>query len=368
MKLFEGKSKTERNKTIAAIVLGVLSLAVLYYAFFGGSSPARTTANTKPSPTPARSTASKDGPSRVEMPSAQDQMLDMTTQEVVYNRASFYAPDPGRNIFAFYEPPKPTPYVPTPTPFRTPPPATPLPTPDIQIASVNPQSIYAGSNSFRMDISGDRFTPDTKIYFEQQELPARFVSEQRMTADIPSVLIRSDGRRQIMAQTADGVKRSNPILFDINPPPKPQFQYVGMIARTRSNNDTAYFQESGKPLPTSARLNDIVGGRFRLMSISSAEVVLEDVNLGFRHRIALFVPPPPAASSQPPASTIPTRGFPTRNIPQQVNPNPRPPSSAPPQGIPGIPANIPRYTPPPSNVNTVRNTKNEVSENDDGRK
>lgn len=370
MKLFEGKSRSERNKMIAAIVLGVLSLAVLYYAFFAGSSSGRTSAGAKPTPTPTRGSATQTSPSRVEMPSEQDQMLDMTTQPIVYNASVFGVRDPGRNIFAFYEPPKPTPYQPTPMPVITPPPATPAPTPEIQIASMNPSSIYAGSNGFRIEIAGDRFTQDTKIYFDQQELPSTFVSEQRMTVDVPSVLIRNDGRRNIMAQTADGVRRSNIFLFDVQPPPRPQFQYVGMIARTRSNNDTAYFQESGKPLPTSARLNDVVGGRFRLMSISSAEVVLEDVNLGFRHRLALFVPPPPPATAQPPAVTVPGRGLPNREGFAPVNPNPQDPSGMPPQGIPGIPANVPRIAQPPSNTNRIMpaNTKREVQDDDDGRK
>jgi hypothetical protein len=119
-----------------------------------------------------------------------------------------------------------------------------------------------------MEIAGDKFTPDTKIYMDQQELPSTFISETRMTADVPNVLIRNDGQRRIMAQTADGTKYSNQITFDIQPAPKPQFTYIGMIARKRSNNDTAYFQEPGKQMPTSARLNDVVGGRFRLVSIS----------------------------------------------------------------------------------------------------
>ena len=67
-----------------------------------------------------------------------------------------------------------------------------------------------------------------------------------------------------------------------------------MIARKRGNNDTAYFQETGKPLPFGARLNDVVSGRFRLVSISSGEVVFEDTSLGFRHRLALYRPAPGA--------------------------------------------------------------------------
>lgn len=344
MKLFEGKSKTERNKTIAAIVLGALCLIVLFMAFgrgFFSSGTSTRTSITTPTPTPA---ATARNSSRPEMPSSQDQFLDMTTQPIVYSPSFFGAPDPGRNIFAFYEPPKPTPYVPTPVPPTPFVPPSPTPPPPIQIAVINPQSVFAGSNGFRMDIVGDRFTPDTKIYFDMQEVPSTYISEQRMTADIPSVLIRNDGRPRIMAQTADGIKYSNRIELDVQQPPKPQFQYIGMVARKRGNNDMAYFKEANKELPTIARLNDVVAGRFRLISISAEQAVFEDVTLGFRHRVALFNPPPTSAPAQP-GGVLPGRGLPGAG-PQTmvpVNPDFQPPAAN--SRIPGIPDNTSIYAP-----------------------
>ncbi len=369
MKFFEGKTKSERNKTIAAIVLGAACLIVLFFAFgrgmFGGKT---TTVAVKPSPTPKK--PNNANPGDLEMPSVEQQMLDMTTQPVIYNRASFFAPDPGRNIFAFYEPPKPTPWVPTPFPVRVETPPPPQPTPEIIIAAVNPQSVYAGSDGFRMDIAGDRFTPDTKIYFEQQELPASFISEQRMTADIPGVLLRGDGRRLIMAQTADGTRRSNQINLEIQPPPKPTFQYIGMIARKRSNNDTAYFKEPGKELPTSARLNDIVGGRFRLVSISEEKTILQDINLDF-NRVTLQIQPAPTTSSQPggggPGGFPGRVGFPGgRESYTPMNPNPGIPATGTNSRIPGIPDNVPRYVPPASNSNRPPSNAKQDVDDDDG--
>ncbi|MEO7660209.1 MAG: hypothetical protein ABIV48_11395, partial [Pyrinomonadaceae bacterium] len=54
MVLFEGKTPTERNKIIAAIVLGVVALFALYLAFgpsFGGGTTTTVTVG-KASPTP----------------------------------------------------------------------------------------------------------------------------------------------------------------------------------------------------------------------------------------------------------------------------------------------------------------------------
>ena len=362
MKLFEGKTKSERNKIIAAMILGGACLIVLFYAFSPTIfSRGTTTATVKPSPTPRKQASGKSGsdPNQLGMPSVEDQALVMQTQPIVYRPSGFIGAAAGRNIFAFYEPPKPTPYVPTPIPVKSVPPPTPAPTPPIQLAAVNPQSVYAGSNGFRMEIAGNNFTPDTKIYMDQQELPTSYINETRMTADIPNVLIKNEGQRRLMAQTTDGTKHSNLVAFDIHPAPKPQVAYIGMIARKRANNDTAYFQETGKQTPTTARLNDVVGGRFKLVSVSDKEAIVEDVNLGFRHRITLK---PATATSSAQPSGQPGRGFPGRSEPGF-------PSSAPlptnPSRPPGIPANVPRYTPPASNSNRSPNQKRDDDDDDD---
>lgn len=356
------------------MVLGAACLLVLFFAFgrgmFGGGSKPT---SAKPSPSPKKgATTAQSNPGSVEMPSLDQQMLDMTTQPVVYNPSIFGTGDPGRNIFAFYEPPKPCTTCPTPVP-RTPepPPPSPSPTPEIILAAVNPQSVYAGSNGFRMDIAGDRFSPDTKIYFNQQELPSSFISEQRMTADIPGVLLRNEGSQTIMAQTADGTKRSQPVQLNVQAPPKPTFQYIGMIARKRANNDTAYFKEPGKDLPMTARLNDIVGGRFRVVSISEEKTVLQDTSLEFnRVTLPLYKPPASTITSQPTfpgGGPVRGGGFPGRETYTPMNPNPSMPGTGTNTRIPGIPDNIPRYVPPGgsnSNSNTRQPAKQDID--DDG--
>lgn len=339
MGIFEGKSPTEKKKIIAAGVLSLLALLSLYIAFgrglFGSSAKVAVTASPKPSISP------KISGGELKMPTQGEQNFDYQTTEVVYNPGSYAAPDAGRNIFAFYEPPPPIPY--SPTPFQPPPVKTPLPTPtpEFDVKGVNPESVYAGSKSFRLDINGDKFTPDARVYLSQSELPTTFVSPQRLAADVPASYIAQEGPRQIIVQTPDGKKYSSQIMLNVQAPPKPDFQYIGMIARKRYNNDTAYFLEQGKQVPISARLNDLVGSRFRLVSISAAETVFEDVNLGFRHKVPLYRPAPGSTASQPPGVRD---GFPGSGGFMPYNPNPNMP-----QNIPGIPENIPRYVPPGGN-------------------
>lgn len=331
------------------MVLGALALGSLFFAFGGPSMfSSGTKITVSASPTPKASSGIPTNPNDFKLPAQNDQILEYSSQPITYNGVAS-GPEPGRNIFAFYEPPppcKPGFDCPTP-PVKTPEPPTPTPTPDIMITFVNPQSVYAGSRGFRLEVSGERMQPDARVYFSQSELRTTFVNDQKIVAEVPANFITSEGPRQIIVQTADGKKHSNQVMLNIQAPPKPQFQYIGMIARTRSNNDTAYFTEQGRQTPLSARLSDIVGGRFRLMSISAEETVFEDVNLGFKHKVPLFRPAPGTITSTLPP-TRPGGNFRGGEtyVPYNANPGFQ---VQPGQSIPGIPDNIPRYIPPNAN-------------------
>lgn len=319
---------------IAAALLGILALVSLYFAFgrglFGGTStaaPPSATRETTRSPAGERSARS--------VPTTDAQNQEWLSTPVEYRPGSFSSPDAGRNIFAFYEPPPPGSILPVPTPFPTP---IPTPPPPLFVAYVTPQNIYAGGRSFRLEVNGDKFTRDTRIYFSQTQLPTTFLNEQRLAAEIPANMIATEGSRQIIVQSPDGKLYSNQLILNVQPPPKPQFQFVGAIARRLGNNDTAVFRDTEKRNEFSARLNDVVANRFRVLSISPEAVLLEDVNLGFRHRLELYRPPPGTLVSGPPTISqpgfIPGRGFdPTliQRAPRVVVPSNSAPANATPQ-------------------------------------
>ena len=359
MNPFAGKSPNERNKIIAALVLGTLALGSLFFAFGGSIFSRSPKVTVSVSPTPSPSATVPIEPVQKNVPTQSEQNFVWETTPVVYNGV-VSGPDPGRNIFAFYEPPKPcgdasNPCPPTPMkPIPTP---SPSPTPWIYVAGANPGSVYAGSRGFRIELTGDRMLPEGKIYFSQSELPTSFVNQQKMVADVPASLIAGEGPRQIMIQTPDGKKYSNAVTLNVQAPPKPGFQYIGMIARKRSNNDTAYFMDQGRQTPVSARLNDVVGGRFRLVSISAEETVFEDVSLGFKHKLPLFRPAPGTATGSP---IRPSQG--ENYVPYNPNTNFQ---VQPGQSIPGIPDNIPRYVPPNANRPPPPDKKDQ-DDDDDG--
>lgn len=339
MALFEGKTPTERNKMIVAAVLGVIALASLWFAFgpsFSGGSKTTVSVTGTPTPTP-RSVPATTTRADVALPSMQEQQFVYETTPVIYS-GPVSAPDAGRNIFAFYEPPPPCDPrkpgdcpTPTPPPPKPIPPPSPVPTPPIVLAYANPQSIYAGSRGFRLELGGDHIPPDARIFFNQTEMPTTYVSPQRAFADVPANMIAQESQKQVLMQTPDGKFYSNPVFVTVAAPPKPAYQYIGMKGGARYNNDTAYLIENGKTAPFGARLNDVVGGRFRLVDISRAEVIFEDTQLGFRHSISMV---PAVSGTGATGSAAP------------LNPTIQPFDPTTMKGIPGIPDNIPRYVPP----------------------
>lgn len=380
LNIFAGKSPTERNKIIAASVLGLMSLVSLYLAFGGsffGGKKTTVTVSASPSPSPSASVNSANL-TPITRPDDATILRDWTSTPINYSPGNYYAPDAGRNIFAFYEPPPPTPYSPTPyiaPDIPTPKPPTPTPTPPIMITYYNPQSVYAGSKTFRLQLNGEGFTSDSQILFNGSAMPTVFVGVNQIYTDIPANLILGEGPRQISVATPDGKKYSNQILLNVQAPPRPLFQYYGIVARKRSNNDTAYIKEQGKQDVTSARLGDTLENRFRLVSIAQREVIVEDVSLGFRHKVPL-VSEGGANNTGTGAGSGSglTRGGggttpPLQSCPPYCNnpPNLSDPSVSVPQNIPGIPNDIPRYTPPqPPRQDPNKESKDNLDVNDDG--
>jgi len=369
MNLFAGKSTTERNKMIAAIILGFVSLLALYLAF-GPSLFASSATSVRVTTTSTPRSGSSTSTRRVEAPSQDDRNLINSATTIDYRPGDYSAPDPGRNIFAFTEPPPPCPECPPPpTPVKTIPTPTPTPPPPYHVEFVTPQNIYAGSASFRLEVSGDKFEPVSRIYFRMAEMPTQFVSPQKLVANVPASMISSEGSAQVMVQSSDGTKYSEQVIINIQAPPKPQFQYVGTKLAARGNNDTGYFMETGKQTPTVARLGDVVGGRFRLVSISRSEAIFQDVNLPFKHPLKLFIPPPGTSTSpNGPVTTFgPARGFTQDpNNPNVYMPYPVTPGNVTPIEIaPGIPNN-PRVQQQPPNVRQPPPQKRDTKDDDDG--
>jgi hypothetical protein len=340
MKFLEGKTPSERKKIITALVLGVVTVCALFYTFvLSGGTPVKTKNPGNSNKTSANSNRSNSSSSETAQNPIQAPAPNEFIPTAIPDNPFPPLADGGtsRNIFAFYEPPPPAPKtelikdVPTPTP---------TPTPPIQLAAMNPSGAYAGTQGFQMELGGDRFTPDTKVLFNGVEIPTQFKSPQQLTAQVSAQNIAGEGKRQISLRTPDGKLFSNVLEFDVQPPPLPNFNFVGLVARKRYDNDTALLQNKQNKEYISVRLNDPVPDRFRVVSISSQEVWVVDTALKLRHKLA-FINEKDASR----AGVVPGQGI--RNssaAPPSLgfDPNAQPQF----QSIPGIPDNIPRYVPP----------------------
>jgi hypothetical protein len=361
MKLFEGKTPSERNKIIVALVLGVLSVLAIGNMIFSPFSGSKKNITVNLSPTPTASASpNRTGDVVTGSLPKQSEIDDIYTRIPVSVQYPPGAGDAGRNIFAFYEPPIPTPF--SPTPFvvkevKTPTPIPP-PTPNVILSFINKQSVYAGEKGFKLEVGGDKFTPETFVFFDGVQLPTNYGSSQQLSADIPTNYLAGAGQKTIEVRSADGKLFSNPIYFNIQAPPLPQFQYLGIVSRKRGNNDTAYILEQGKTTPSSMRLNDIIGGRFRLVSISPGKLLVQDINLGFLPPYSIELIKGAGQTSSTGGTIINGRQTPPfTNDGFQVPPNMQ---NQQPNCPPGIPCNLPRVqlTPQPQ--------KNDDDVDDDG--
>jgi hypothetical protein len=303
----EENPKSERKKMIAAIALGVVALITLWYAFFSSPSKPSTTqagagnANrgTLPPRQPSNATTNGTAPT-IRPASLRDEAPLLPPSPIPLEDAPPPAvPEASRNIFAYYVPPVKPP--PTPVP---PPAPTPAPTPPLTVSSVSPTNVYARTSDFKLDVAGDKFTPQMRIYIDGRELETRYLSPQQLSATVPAAVIAYEGARQVVVRTPDGTLYSNPASISVAAPPVPNYTYVGLVGG-RQYNDTAILKDKGSKNLINIQRGDTVSGRFRVTSISQREVVLVDSSLRVKHTLPLTTesstPGGPQRIQQPPA-------------------------------------------------------------------
>ena len=271
---------SERKKLIWALGLGLIAILFLWWTFFGfgGSSKPAVNRNTRnPNAAPGNLTGLNPTPIQRADDEFKAPPLD-TLRPVVCCAPPPSVGEASRNIFIYYEKPTPTPMPEAP--------ATPTPPPPLLLAAVSPSSVYAGTEAFTTEVTGDRFTPAVRITVDGGELPTRFVSPQQLSATIPAAMIANAGRRQVIVRSPDGKLYSNETAFNINPAPVPNYTYIGIIG-TQRRLDTAILQDKGSREILNAQRGDVLGGRFRLTSISEKEILLVDTTLKIKHTLTM---------------------------------------------------------------------------------
>jgi hypothetical protein len=274
------RQPNERNKIILAGALGLIAVLFLWWTFFGfGGSSNKGAPRAAVQPTPGL--ANRGLPPKLSAPSDVDNNAlspDKLFPVVFLRPAS--APEAGRNIFVYYEPPKSSPSIAvTPT-------ATPTPTPPVLLASISPTNVFAKTADFTLEISGDKITPQLRVVFDNTELATRYIGPQQLSATVPGSLIANQGSRPVMLRSSDGKIYSNVVTLNVTEPPKPNYTYIGILG-TRHHIDTAILQDKNSKDTLNVQRGDLLGGRFRVTSISEKEVVVVDSNLKIKHSLAM---------------------------------------------------------------------------------
>ena len=275
----------EKKKLIWAGALGLGAIIILWWALFGfgSSTPPRTTnanARAAVTPSPARPQTGPQRPNQTPTPDVA--VADLSRYSPVeYRPTSYNATDAKRNIFSYYVAPvKAAPVVQEPTP-------SPPPPPPLLLASVNPANVYARSGDFKLEVAGDKFTTATKIYLEGRELATTYKGPQQLSANVAAAMIAVPGSHGIVVRTPDNSLYSNQATLNVAAPPTPNFLYVGIISPTTRVEDTAIVQDRTNKNVLNVRRGDVLGGRFRVTSISDKELVLVDTNLKIPHKLAM---------------------------------------------------------------------------------
>ena len=280
MAAVEAKISNDQKKLIVAIVLGLGAIIALWWTFFGfgGSSkpPQRKVAVTTSATTP--------GSTMPQVAKADENSGGLTAEQlrpISHEWGSPPVPEAQRNIFAYYEPPPPTTPVPTPTP--------PPPPPPLLLAAISPSNVYARTTEFSLDVTGDKFTPEVRVFLDGRELPTRFKSPQQLSGTVSAAMIANPGQRSVVVRSSDNKLFSNPVTLVVTAPPTPNYTYIGIIGKPHRIGDTALLQDKSSKEIVSAQRGDVLGGRFRVTSISERELVFVDVNLMIKHPLSLTV-------------------------------------------------------------------------------
>jgi len=275
MALVDLSKPGEKKKLIFAAALGLGAILVLYWVLIGFDSrpPVKTTATATPAPRPT-TTTQRPAP----VVSASQQVIDAARMAPIeYVASSYTAPEAKRNIFAYYEPPK------QPVVVATPPTPTPTPPPPVLLASVSPSNVYARTADFKLEAAGDKFTPEMKIFVDGRELPTTYRGPQQLSTTISASFIAAPGARQIVVRTPDNRLYSNQLAVNVAAPPTPNYTYIGIIGTQDRIGDTALVQDRGNRNVSSVFRGDVIGGRFRVTSISEKELVVVDTSLKIKH-------------------------------------------------------------------------------------
>jgi hypothetical protein len=224
-------TNAEQKKRLMLAALGGLLVFIVIYQFFlaSPSKPARKPGNSNSSaptspvataPPPAAGQAAKPKPSGQAEEVVALLMSDLTPLDLRGPVAggSVEVNKERGDVFKFWvKPPDP--------------PVPPPPPPPITLTGVTPASAVAGTpRKITLTVVGSTIPEDAQLLFDNAVKPAKRVNEHQMTTELEPSEYAFQRSINITVKSASDVKMfSNPISFNVQAAPEPQFRYIGRL-------------------------------------------------------------------------------------------------------------------------------------------
>ncbi len=298
---------TQPQKTVLVSVLFASSLAALLYVWFdtGGTEPAgmaplrpgliratdleRSKTDYKPAAPP---------PVVVEGTLVR---MARATLTPVFTPA---VPESPRNIFDYLPPPPPKP-VPPPPP------------PPITLQSVYPPSVYARSTmTYELTVNARPLPEGARVVIDGETLAAERKGDEQLRVRLTPNLTAQprNATVRVIVPGQETKWYSNDVTLTIDPPPNPndEYRYIGMVTDAGGQNPRAVLATTNEY--QTVRPNEPIG-RFRVKSVTSEQVIVEDTQLpGVTHTMPLSSGPAPTGGAPTPSvggypQVYPTPGY-----------------------------------------------------------
>ena len=284
------KRNSDKVKYIALAVLGGVLVIIFVYQIFLSAPKPKPRLNTQlgnTSSTASAKPAQAVPQTRNLSASAQQEALiqqmlsDVTPLNLtLISRASDRSDKPGArgNIFAYFVPPPP-------------PPEPPKPPPPIQLQSVQPQGVVAGTpRAFTLVVTGNQIPPDAQLFFDGALRTSKRVSETQISTEMAPTdyAYARNINIDVKSQSEPAKLFSNPVQFSIQPAPEPQFIYKGRLgALNQPSYNYAVFELNSTKEIKRGKVGDTIMGVWRIDAISADSVDVTNTQYDIKRRVPL---------------------------------------------------------------------------------
>ncbi|HMY71664.1 MAG TPA: pre-peptidase C-terminal domain-containing protein, partial [Blastocatellia bacterium] len=178
-----------------------------------------------------------------------------------------------------------------------------------RITSISPTAILGGSGAFTLTVNGTNFTQNSVVRFNGNALTTTYVSNTRLTAEVPADSIATPGTASITVFTPPpGGGASNAALLTINTPPNPVPAITAInpaMVNSGGGDFTLTVTGTGFVQASVVRINGL-SRQTTFVSATELRATIQagDIVNGGTANITVFNPAPEGGTSNPVPLTI----------------------------------------------------------------